>query len=289
MKLIINESQLRLIVENEEYINSIKKLINTFDENNINMAFQIMRGMKIKQSVILDEYKELFEIFKLKRSKLNLIKMASRREVYVESSSSVPDILFKMPNLKVLGIDVNNLGNLTSFDGDLRLYSTNSQINSLPKLESVGGSLHLHTPSIKDLGNLKSVGRDLYLRRTQIKSLGNLESVGVHLYLRDTPIKTLGNLESVGGHLDLAYSQIKTLGNLESVGVHLDLYNTQIESLGNLKSVGGDLYLRSTPIKSLGNLESVGGDLDLKNTPLSDATTEEEIRKQITVKGEIYL
>jgi hypothetical protein len=197
MKIIINESQLRLIVENEEYINSIKELINTFDENNINMAFQIMKGMKIKQSVILDEYKELFEIFKLKPSKLNLIKMASRREVYVGSSSSVPDILFKMPNLKGLGIDVNNLGNLTSFDGDLRLYSTGSQINSLPKLESVGGSLYLHTTSIKDLGDLKYVGRDLYLRRTPIESLGNLESVGNDLYLTNTPLSKTTTEEEI--------------------------------------------------------------------------------------------
>ena len=113
MKIIITESQLRLIVENEEYIDpnekkldlmdilnelkaneneirevvsyfaekivsfaavkefldnfrGIKELINTFDETNIDMAFQIMKGMKIKQSVILDEYKELFEIFKLR-------------------------------------------------------------------------------------------------------------------------------------------------------------------------------------------------------------------------------
>jgi hypothetical protein len=261
--------KLRLIIENEEYINSIKELINTFDPNNIDMAFQIMKGMKIKQSVILDEYKELFEIFKLKPSKLNLIKMGSRKEVYVGIRSSVPDILFKMPNLKGLGIFVNNLGNLTSFDGDLRLYSTGSQINSLPKLESVGGSLHLHTTSIKDLGDLKYVGGDLNLRRT--------------------PIESLGNLKSVGGNLDLSYSQIETLGNLESVGGYLDLYNTPIESLGNLKSVGGSLNLRKTQIESLDDLKYVGRDLYLKNTPLSKTTTEKELRKQINVKGKIYL
>ncbi len=233
MKVIITEEQLRLIIENEEYINSIKELINTFDPNNIDMAFQIMKGMKIKQSVILDEYKELFEIFKLKPSKLNLIKMGSRKEVYAGSSSSVPDILFKMPNLKKIGIDVKNLGNLTSFDGDLWLYSTDSQINSLPKLESVGGSLHLHTTSIKDLGDLKYVGRDFNLR------MG--------------PMESLPMLEYVGGDLTLTYTQIKSLPKLKEVGGNLYLKNTPLgkklsetmtkDEIRNKYGVKGNVYL----------------------------------------------
>jgi len=36
-------------------------------------------------------------------------------------------------------------------------------------------------------------------------------------------------------------------------------------------------------------LEYVGNDLYLTNTPLSKTTTEEEIRKQINVKGDIQL
>ena len=48
MKIIINENQLRVIVENEEYINSIKEMINTFDVDNIEIAFQTMSEDEIK-------------------------------------------------------------------------------------------------------------------------------------------------------------------------------------------------------------------------------------------------
>jgi hypothetical protein len=114
-----------------------------------------------------------------------------------------------------------------------------------------------------------TIDGDSDLRYTQIKSLGNLTSVGGRLSLYDTPIKSLGNLTSVGGSLLLGDTPIKTLGNLQSVGGYLDL--------------------RDTPIESLGNLHSVGGNLDLKYTPLSEKYTEEQIRKMVDVKGDIYL
>jgi hypothetical protein len=94
-------------------------------------------------------------------------------------------------------------------------------------------------------------------------------TVGGDLYLSETPIESLGNLTSVGSSLYLDYSPIK--------------------SLGNLTTVGGDLDLYKTPIKSLGNLTSVGGYLDLEDTPISEKYTEEEIRSQIDIKGELYL
>jgi hypothetical protein len=53
--------------------------------------------------------------------------------------------------------------------------------------------------------------------------------------------------------------------------------------------ITGDLDLRNTNIESLGNLKSVGGYLYLTNTPLSKTTTEEEIRNQVEVEGEIVM
>jgi hypothetical protein len=53
--------------------------------------------------------------------------------------------------------------------------------------------------------------------------------------------------------------------------------------------ITGDLDLRNTKIESLGNLQSVDGDLYLTNTPLSKTTTEEEIRNQVEVEGEIVM
>jgi hypothetical protein len=124
---------------------------------------------------------------------------------------------------------------------------------------------------------------------TPIESLGNLRSVGKDLDLRYTPIESLGNLKSVGKDLDLNYTPIESLGNLRSVGGFLNLRNTPIKSLGNLRSVGGFLYLYGTPIKSLGNLRSVGKDLDLRYTPIGKKYTEEEIRLIIEVGGDIHL
>ena len=234
MKIIINESQLRLIVENEEYINSIKELINTFDPNNIDMAFQIMKGMKIKQSVILDEYKELFEIFKLKPSKLNLIKMGSRTNTYLYRES-VPDILFKMPNLEIIRFGrIKNLDNLHSFKGVLLQIINTSDLDSgtIPNLVEVGGGLKLN-------------------------------------HTNDYRIKSLPMLSEVGKFLDLSGVNIKSLPMLKYVGTNLDLSYSSIESLPNGLYVGGDLFLYSTP--------------------LSKATTEEELRSKINVKGDIYL
>ncbi len=86
---------------------------------------------------------------------------------------------------------------------------------------------------------------DLDLSETRIESLGNLTSVGGDLDLYGVNIEDLGNLTSVGGELDLRDTDIKSLGNLTSVGGDLYMYGTEIESLGNLTSVGGNLYLNT--------------------------------------------
>ena len=304
------ESSKRLIIENEEYINSIKKLINTFDETNIDMAFQIMKGLKIKQSVILDEYKELFEIFKLKPSKLNLFKISNRREVKVKSSSggyreSVPDILFKMPKLDYITTFVNNLDNLKSFDKTMIIEIGNQ--TSIPNLTHIGEDLNIYG-GIDAMPKLKSVGNMLYLSSSKIRSLPALEYVGSNLILGRSIIESLPKLEYVGNNLDLFHSPIKSLPMLKYVGGHLNLarsaeidllvqqrvivlkaIDNKISSLPMLSHVGYDLYLDNTQIESLTKGLYVGRDLYLRKTPLSKTTTEEELRKQINVKGKIYL
>ena len=92
----------------------------------------------------------------------------------------------------------------------------------------------------------------------------------------------------IDGDLYLEGTSIQSLGNLKSVGGDLNLYDTQIESLGNLTSVGGYLGLSYSKIESLGNLTSVGGSLILLNTPISKTMTEDEIRSQVNVEGNIY-
>ena len=92
--------------------------------------------------------------------------------------------------------------------------------------------------------------------------------------------------------LDLTDTDITSLGNLQSVNGYLNLYwCNQLTSLGNLQSVNGYLdLLRCEELTSLGNLQSVGGFfLDLRNTPISEKYSEEEIRRMVNVKGDIFI
>lgn len=120
-------------------------------------------------------------------------------------------------------------------------------------------------------------------------SLGNLTSVEGYLNLKYSDIESLGNLTSVGGTFNWGHCKIKSLDNLTSVGGDFVLYHSKIEDLGNLTSVGGNVYLSSTNIDDLGKLRYVGGNLDLRFTPLSRIYVEEEIRKMIEIKGDVYL
>jgi len=146
-----------------------------------------------------------------------------------------------------------------------------------------------HFPSLDIFGHKKPID-NWNLMQKFLDKKGNPEyTVGGDLDLSETPIESLGNLTSVGGDLYLGETPIKSLGNLTTVGGTLDLDRTSIKSLGNLTTVGGNLYLSYTPIKSLGNLTSVGGGLDLEDTPISEKYTDEEIRSQVDIKGELYL
>ena len=94
-----------------------------------------------------------------------------------------------------------------------------------------------------------TVDGDLDLSDTLIESLGNLISVGDNLYLSYTPIKSLGNLTSVGGGLFLTSSSIESLGNLTSVGGDLYLKRTPIakkythKEIRSQVKVEGDIYI----------------------------------------------
>jgi len=184
MKIIINESQLRLIVENEEYINSIMDLINTFDIDNIEIAFQIMNGMKIKQSVILGEYMELFDIFELKPSKRNLIKIVKFDDELVVNTKRTPDLLFKLPNLNVITfLKVGSLENLVEYNGIIKIVG--DDINIIPNLVKVG-TLNVYHKRQMLLPKLRKAN-GLGLMFSGVRDLPSLESVEI-LNILDTPL-----------------------------------------------------------------------------------------------------
>jgi hypothetical protein len=94
------------------------------------------------------------------------------------------------------------------------------------------------------------------------------------------------------GDVDLSYNQeITTLGNCYAVGGKLSLFKCiNLESLGNLTEVGGYLDLFGCKnLQSIGNLTEVGGYLYLAKTPIANTMTEDEIRQQVNVGGNIYM
>ena len=191
MKIIITESQYKLIFENEEYLGQIMELIETFDETNINMAFQIAKGLKIKQSTILENYEELFKLFKYKPSVINLKKIISKTRLFVidNLSKKTLELIFKLPNLKTIEfLKLNNgdLDDLVSTDKKIHI-SPKCEITSIPNLKEVGG-LSMSFMKIESLSNLKEVRHDLYLSNSKIESLPNLISVGGSLVLVKSPL-----------------------------------------------------------------------------------------------------
>ena len=67
-------------------------------------------------------------------------------------------------------------------------------------------------------------------------------------------------------------------------------YNQEITTLGNCYAVGGKLSLfKCINLESLGNLTEVGGYLYLAKTPIANTMTEDEIRQQVNVGGNIYM
>jgi hypothetical protein len=154
--------------------------------------------------------------------------------------------------------------------GDVFIMS-NQEITTLGNCYAVGGYLNIwNCNNFKSLGNLTEVGGELYLGFTKIKSLGNLRKVNDKVKLSDNyELKTLGNLYSVGGYLNLIACQ-------------------NLQSLGNLTEVGGYLDISRCQIKSLGNLKYVGSFFDVENTPIAHTMTENKIRQQVNVGGNIF-
>ncbi len=204
MKIIINEEQLRQIIESE-------------GGNNL---FTIPSHLlKSKLNVILDNYKKKRNYDGLKvEGNLNLEKLPS-------------DVVQKILNdlVKVDGYlymrhkDIESLGNLTSVGYSLDLYGT--PIKDLGKLESVGGNLYLMDSKIDSLGSLGYVGGDLDLSYSSVESLGKLIRVEGNLDLINVNVNSLGDLEYVGGNLyiedcplaKLSDKEIRSYVNIEGV------------------------------------------------------------------------
>ena len=170
MKIIINESQLRMIVENEG------------EDSLIDFTHVYRTGFPP------EDWDDMYE-------HLNKKKGGIYDGYYIDS----------YVNLSYS--DVTELKYLVKVGGSLNL--NGSKIKSLGNLKSVGGFLDLYNTLIETLGNLESVGGHLDLEDSLIKSLGNLKSVGGFLDLKNTPLfkktteEELRSKINVGGEIYL--------------------------------------------------------------------------------------
>jgi hypothetical protein len=159
MKIIINESQLRLIVENEE-----KKGDNLLSLNPI-----------FNSGISPDEWDEMFEFMNQKKG-------------------GIYDGYYINGNIDIRDSSVKEFKHLVRVNGHLKAYG--SKIEDLGKLRRVNGNLTLSkTENLKSLGNLEYVGFSLDLIHSNIEDLGHLNEVGRSLDLRFTPkLKSLGEV-----------------------------------------------------------------------------------------------
>jgi hypothetical protein len=150
MKIIINESQLRLIVENED------------NDNLINFTHVYRTGFPP------EEWDGMYE-------HMNTKKKGGKYDGYYING----DVILSYS-------DVTELNYLVKVEGSLSLDDT--PIESLDNLKSVGGYLSLYKTKIESLPMLKYVRSGLSLRSSLIESLPKGLYVGGDLYLRMTPL-----------------------------------------------------------------------------------------------------
>jgi len=254
MKIIINESQLRLIVENEgggklltlpaEFLDKEKgfeKAYNLYTKNKGNKNYN---GIKLIGEFNLDYF-----------------------DYFSDEDSEIVNEFFD---------------EVVEIDGDL--YSGEyGDLSKLSKLRYVSGSLEIPSTNVMELPNLIKVGGNLSLAGTFIKTLPLLEKVDGEFFLTNSSIIGIPNLVSVGRGMYGDRSQIKYLPKLESVGADNDhdlykddltLWRTNITELPSLKYVNGNLSLGDSPL---------GKELD------ASGMTNAEINDKFGVQGKLYI
>jgi len=217
MKIIINESQLRLIVENEDKL-KLFPVPNDF----LKIAGGVRKALKVyndkKDIKGWDGIKIVGDMyyFDMEYDLLSDIELFFNEIVYVTGDLVLP-----------VGDYKNSFNKLKVIEGDLR--GTDVWNISLPELEYVNGDLGLNGSGIEELPKLKEVGGNLYLTLSDINSLPELEYVGSMLALRGTKIESLPKLNYVDSVLVLSNTPLSK--------------TTTEEELRNKIDVGGEIRL----------------------------------------------
>lgn len=141
--------------------------------------------------------------------------------------------------------------------------------------------------SEEDLNNLM----ELYNNYKYIKGYDGIRLIGdfVLSYYYGSVYELCEELVMVSGNLEIFNRKGIKLPKLRLVSENLELSFTNFITLPELEIVGENLELYKSKIEYLPKLNKVGGYLNLQESPLSNMITEKELRKQINVKGRIFL
>ena len=167
MKIIITESQLKLIVENEDKGENLLDFTQFIDFNP-NKWDEMFEHLNKKKGGRYDGYYIDGDV-NLNNSDVTELKYL----VKVEGEFILGDLIDSLPMLEYVG-------------GPLDLSKT--PIKSLPMLSYVKLNLYLNDTPIESLPKLEHVGGSLDLYKSKIKSLPKLEHVGGILDLVGTPL-----------------------------------------------------------------------------------------------------
>jgi len=220
MKIIINESQLKMLIEDEN------------KENLMPFPMDRIVGNSEKKS---ERFDNLISKFNPKRYD----------GIVILGDFNYGTLSFiKKDSLNTL------FNNVVRVNGDLKL-NFNKRITNLNKLKVVTGDLNLNECSnLESLEELESVGGNIYLRfNKNLTSLGKLTKIKKSLYLTNcSNLKILGNIEEVGDDLILSGCEnLKDLGNLKEVKGNLFIDNTPLkkysdEEISKMIKIGGNIY-----------------------------------------------
>ena len=159
---------------------------------------------------------------------------------------------------------VQSLGNLQTIGGkaDFR----NSEVQDLGNLQTIGGNANFKNSKVKNLGNLQTIGGDADFEESQVRDLGNLQTIGSSAFFSNSQVQSLGNLQTIGRWADFRNSKVEDLGNLQTIGMDADFWKSKVQDLGNLQKIGGSANFIGSQVQDLGNLQTIGGGANFENS-----------------------
>ena len=168
MKIIINESQLRLIVENEEEKEKLFSIHSSMveGEGDVNSLMELYNNFKdikgydgirlIGDFVLSYYYGSVYELCE------ELVMVSGNLEIFNRKGIKLPKLRLVSKNLELSFTNFITLPELEIVGENLELYKT--KIESLPKLNKVGGYLNLQESPLSNMITEKELRQQINVK-----------------------------------------------------------------------------------------------------------------------------